>query len=374
MSAAIAFYAPLKSPDDPVPSGDREMARLLFAALARAGYAPELASRLRLYNGRGDADLAMAQEAAAVGAAMALADSYLARPAAQRPCLWFTYHVYYKAPDLIGPAVARRLNIPYLVAEGSRAPKRAAGPWARGHAQAEAALDAARAILVLNERDRPALAAAQPAGQRLVSFPPFLDPAAWPTAPRSTTSGRLRLLTVAMMREGDKRASYDLLAQALEQAMDLPWTLDIVGDGPARGAVEARFAGFGDRVRWHGLVTDRTVLGGYYANADLLVWPAVNEAFGMIFLEAALHGCPALAGDFGGVRGVVRQGETGVLVTPGDASALTAALADLAQPGRLAALSAAARRFVLGERTLDVAAARLAAIIGETLSASEGRP
>ncbi|WP_199699382.1 hypothetical protein [Oleomonas cavernae] len=67
MTAAIAFYAPLKSPDDPVPSGDREMARLLFAALARAGYAPELASRLRLYNGRGDADLAMAQEAAAVG-------------------------------------------------------------------------------------------------------------------------------------------------------------------------------------------------------------------------------------------------------------------------------------------------------------------
>ncbi|WP_199699383.1 glycosyltransferase family 4 protein [Oleomonas cavernae] len=304
---------------------------------------------------------------------MALADAYLARPPAERPRLWFTYHVYYKAPDLIGPVVARRLGIPYLVAEGSRSPKRAAGPWARGHAQAEAALDAARVILVLNERDRPALAAAQPASQRLVPFPPFLDPAVWPAAPREATAGPLRLLTVAMMRAGDKRASYDLLAQALELAADLPWTLDIVGDGPARAAVEARFSGLGDRVRWHGLVTDRAVLGSYYAGADLLVWPAVNEAFGMIFLEAALHGCPALAGDFGGVRGVVRPGETGVIVAPGDASALAAALVDLAQPGRLAPLSAAARRFVLGERTLDVAAARLAAIIAETLSAWEGR-
>ena len=60
-----------------------------------------------------------------------------------RPRLWFTYHVYYKAPDWIGPRVARGLGIPYVVAEGSRAAKRAQGPWALGHAGAEAALDRA---------------------------------------------------------------------------------------------------------------------------------------------------------------------------------------------------------------------------------------
>jgi hypothetical protein len=43
----IAFYAPMKPPDHPVPSGDRRMSRLLIAALGRAGHEVELASRLR---------------------------------------------------------------------------------------------------------------------------------------------------------------------------------------------------------------------------------------------------------------------------------------------------------------------------------------
>ena len=38
----IAFYAPLKSPNHPVPSGDRLMARLLIAALQRAGHDVEI--------------------------------------------------------------------------------------------------------------------------------------------------------------------------------------------------------------------------------------------------------------------------------------------------------------------------------------------
>jgi len=45
-----AFYAPLKAPDHPVPSGDRQMARLLIEALERAGLAPALACRLRSYD------------------------------------------------------------------------------------------------------------------------------------------------------------------------------------------------------------------------------------------------------------------------------------------------------------------------------------
>ncbi|WP_035670480.1 hypothetical protein [Azospirillum brasilense] len=46
----IAFYAPLKSPTHPVPSGDRRMARLLMAALERAGHAVTLASTLRSWD------------------------------------------------------------------------------------------------------------------------------------------------------------------------------------------------------------------------------------------------------------------------------------------------------------------------------------
>src|SRR6202008_5084540 len=50
----IAFYAPLKPPTHPVPSGDRRMARLLMAALARANHQVRLASRFRSREGEGD--------------------------------------------------------------------------------------------------------------------------------------------------------------------------------------------------------------------------------------------------------------------------------------------------------------------------------
>ena len=50
----IAFYAPLKPPDHPVPSGDRRMAQLFLAALRGAGHEPVLASRFRSFEGRGD--------------------------------------------------------------------------------------------------------------------------------------------------------------------------------------------------------------------------------------------------------------------------------------------------------------------------------
>ena len=50
----VAFYAPLKPPDHPVPSGDRRMARLLIQALGLAGHEVEIAARLRSWNARPD--------------------------------------------------------------------------------------------------------------------------------------------------------------------------------------------------------------------------------------------------------------------------------------------------------------------------------
>ncbi|MFZ4532022.1 MAG: glycosyltransferase, partial [Alsobacter sp.] len=155
----------------------------------------------------------------------------------------------------------------------------------------------------------------------------------------------LRLLIVAMMRAGDKLASYRELADALARLPADGWMLDVAGDGPARSAVDAALAPFGHRVTRHGLVQDRNQLAALYAAADLLVWPAVNEAFGMVFLEAALQGCPAVAGRYGGVPGVVVDGDSGVLVPGGDPAAFAAAIAALiTAPQRLPILSAGARR------------------------------
>jgi hypothetical protein len=53
-SMRIAFYAPLKPPDHPIPSGDRRVAQLLLDALRLAGHEPVLVSRFRSHDGNGD--------------------------------------------------------------------------------------------------------------------------------------------------------------------------------------------------------------------------------------------------------------------------------------------------------------------------------
>lgn len=361
ISRPIAFYAPLKSPNHPLPSGDRTMARLLMKALDHAGYPPLLASEVRTLDRAGDRQLQESLRLQAVEEAERLAAHFRALSEEMRPVLWFTYHVYYKAPDWIGPRVADALGIPYAIAEGSRAAKRVQGPWALGHEGAEAALDRADAIFVMTAHDREALEAARPPHQALIDLPPFLDLREWPASrvwPSRTTEPRL--LAVAMMRAGDKLASYRILAAALERLRHLPWTLDIVGDGETREEIARLFSPLAQRVRFHGQIENKAGLAALYEAADLFVWPAVNEAYGMVLLEAQALGCAVVAGAYGGVASVVREGETGRLTSPGDVTAFADALSDLLQDReRLHSLGANASRFVRQERDLDQAALRL---------------
>src|SRR5688572_16434029 len=99
--SAIAFYAPMKPPDDPVPSGDRTMARALLAALEGATLGEVLVmSRLRSRDGKGDPT---AQDRILREAELEI-ERISAGP---RPDIWLTYHSYYKAPDLLGPRLSR---------------------------------------------------------------------------------------------------------------------------------------------------------------------------------------------------------------------------------------------------------------------------
>nr|WP_245404681.1 glycosyltransferase family 4 protein [Ancylobacter gelatini] len=347
------FLAPLKPPDHPVPSGERTMARLFMKLLDTLGYQVDLASTLRSY-----AATPAPERWAALHAEAALEVERLAREAETAPvAMVFAYHVYYKAPDLIGPALARRLGVPYVVAEASRAPKRADGPFARGHSLAEQAIDTARLVLAPTVHDREVLDRLKPAGQLVADLKPFLDLAEWPKAGAPRASSGRRLITVAMMRTGDKLASYLQLAQALARIEELGWMLSIVGDGPARPEIEAAFARFGGRVSFLGAVTGRPALGRLYATADLFVWPGVNEAFGAVYLEAQAHGLPCLAGGYGGIADTMRVGETGLLTPAGDIGAYAGALAGLLDDEpRRAAMAAAAARFIATERTLTIAA------------------
>ncbi len=350
----ILFYAPMKPPDHPVPSGDRTMARLLMKALDRAGFKPEAISDFRSFEKNGDPASQNTIRREAEDEAHRIIARLRARP--RLPRLWFSYHVYYKSPDWIGPLVCEALGIPYAVAEGSRAMKRAQSPWTTGHKGAEKALDAAAVIFAMTTRDEEALRAHAPTGQGIISLPPFVDFDDWPRPEQSASSNHpAELLTVAMMREGDKLQSYRQLTEALKKVTQ-PWTLDIIGDGPLRHEIEPWFAGADGTVRWHGEVTDKARLAAFYNDADLFVWPAVNEAYGMVLLEAQAFGCPVIAGNHGGVSAVVRDGETGVLIAPNDTEAFAAKIDGLlADRGRLRALGDNARQFIREERNLDSA-------------------
>ena len=183
--------------------------------------------------------------------------------------------------------MAEGLGIPYLLVEASLANKRANGPWARGHEAARAALDLAAVVISLNPDDVECL----PDPGRVRPLTPFFDSAPFQAAAAGRAATRVSLaeshdldsaqpwlLTVAMMRLGDKLASYRLLAAALQRMADNEWQILIAGDGPARAEVEAALGALPqDRVRWLGEVAAEA-LPALYAACDLMVWPAIREA------------------------------------------------------------------------------------------------
>jgi glycosyltransferase involved in cell wall biosynthesis len=379
----IAFYAPLKPPDHPVPSGDRLLARLFVDALRAAGHEVEVASRLRAFEGRGDAKRQARLATVGAGLALRLIRRWQREPS-RAPQLWFTYHLYHKAPDAIGPIVSQALRIPYVVAEASFAPKQAGGRWAGGHGAVETAIRAADAVVCINPADAAMVDAIRDPSTPLVALPPFIDVARFVAAGREAaalaeglagTADGPRLATVAMMRPGDKLASYRLLATALARLGERSWHLVVVGDGAARAEVEAAFASFpARRVRFVGLQPSHAV-AALLRTADLFVWPAVAEVLGLAMLEAQACGVPVVAGRRPGSSAMIVDGATGVLVEAGDATAFADAVgALLDDPARRRALGEAAAQNARERHDVASAAAALDALFARGLASRRSSP
>lgn len=373
---AVAFYAPLKPPDHPSPSGDRRIARLFRRAFAEIDVAAPLASRFRSREPKGDP---------VRQARMAALGPWLAGRAARglrsnSPRAWFTYHLYYKAADWFGPEAAAALGVPYIVAEASYAPKRAGGPWDLSHRRVAKVVGDAAAVLCLNPNDIACLEPLVDRPERLVRFPPFLDVAPYRDAAAIRQAARAEiaealdlprdavwLLAVGMMRPGDKTASYRLLAEAVQRLPATPdWRMIVVGDGMARGEIEPSITqATGGRARFVGAL-DEPLLARYYAAADVMTWPAEGEAFGMAMLEAQASGLAVVAGDVGGVSGVVADGESGLLTPAGDAVAFAEGLSRLmADEDQRRGFGAAGARRVAQTQSLAAAARRLEDLLEE---------
>ena len=178
---------------------------------------------------------------------------------------------------------------------------------------------------------------------------PGTDPA--PLASGSSAhpaSGGLSLLCVAALIP---RKGHTVLIEALAGLQDRMWTLHCVGSTTRHpdtaNAVHSAIAAHGltERVRLHGEVP-ATTLQALYGGADAFVLPTFFEGYGMVLAEALARGLPVVSTTAGAIPDTV-PGDAGILVPPGDALALRAALAALldepATRARVAAGAQAAR-------------------------------
>lgn len=372
----IAFHTPLNRYGDGALSGDRRMARQLVTLLERLGHRVEIVPAERSFMREPNEAELLAHQAAAREVIERLARSW--RDPAARPDLFFTYHCHYRAPDLIGPALIERFALPYLLAEASDAPKRFTGGWATAAALARDAILRADLHLCMTARDREGLTKLLPGDVPLVDLPPFLladGERPVRTGPAPVEGEPVRLIVVAMMRKGTKENSYFALARTLAGIVDRPWTLTLIGDGSQRAAVEAAFADFlPERLRWLGRVGNAETRAEL-ATHDLFVWPGLNEAYGLVYLEAQAAGLPVAALHSGGVPAVVEAGRTGLLAKDHDEAALADIIAKLIeQPALRERLGAAARIFARQERDGEAACAILGRALETALQRHRSRP
>ena len=363
----IAFYAPLKPPDHPVPSGDREMARNFVAALRLLGHDVEVVSRLQSFCAKPAAGRLEALRAEAATERERIRADWRAWGA---PSLWFAYHPYYKSPDLLGPGLCADAGVPYVTAEASYAGKRDRDDWAPFQAEVARGLRQAALNFAMTRQDQHGLLRLLGPGAPVQHLPPFIDTAAFeasPAPPPRAPDAPVKLVCVAMMRPGAKLRSYGFLADALATLARRDWRLTVIGDGAERVAVARAFARLPpEQIAWRGALPPGEI-PALLAQAEAYVWPGFDEAYGVAYLEAQAAGLAVAALGCGGVPDAVRAGETALL---GDADASPADYASLidtliGDPGLRRRLGATGRRFILGERSLAATAARIEAAFSQ---------
>jgi glycosyltransferase involved in cell wall biosynthesis len=198
--------------------------------------------------------------------------------------------------------------------------------------------------------------------QRPVGITPFgVDCQQFHPTSRQQPAGAL---TIGSVKALEPTAGLDTLIQAF--AMLAHWhageglRLLIVGDGPERMRLErlTRSVGAQAGVNFVGAVPHHTV-PHWAAKMDIFAAISRSEGFGVGVLEASACGLPVVVSDVGGLREVVRDGETGLVVSSRDPEAVARALETLlCDPELRARMGAAGRAFVIENyewsKTVDV--------------------
>ncbi len=324
----VAFYAPIKPPDHHIPSGDRLIAQNLFKAFEISGANIELASRYIAYSKRHDVNILEDKKNGALEEIERLLDYYKSMDRTLLPQIWVTYHPYCKAPDWIGPKIAKALDIPYVTIEAARTGQGGAEDlWKPWRKEAQEGIKSADMHLVFKPTDQDYLKNLLGNESKLFHFNPFIDAenialAAPENLPKNWDKQTPVLITTGMMRKGKKLENFKILAEVLKGVRS-DFNLIIVGGGPEEQAVKDAFHFISsERTHWTGLIEHAEVLR-WMRSADVFIWPGWNEPIGMVYLEAQLQELPILAFKSMGVPLVVEDKQTGFLSTQDDIAALT---------------------------------------------------
>jgi glycosyltransferase involved in cell wall biosynthesis len=131
------------------------------------------------------------------------------------------------------------------------------------------------------------------------------------------------------------------------------WQLLIVGEGPAREELERLSASLGlaERVVFAG---PRRDVAAVLPLMDVFVCPSLYEGFGIAIVEAMMTGLPVVASSAGGIVEIVRSGDTGLLVPPGDPAALAEAIQEvLGHPDKAARFGREGRQVAEAEFSVE---------------------
>lgn len=170
-----------------------------------------------------------------------------------------------------------------------------------------------------------------------------------------------------------EKKGVDVLLRAMA---DVPGaTVVVAGDGPERGALErlATRLGLGERARFLGHLAPERLeqeLATAWVHAVPSIW---DEPFGITVAEAMMRGTAVVASDRGGPSEIVRAGESGLLVPPGDAAALAGAITRIVGDRALAErFGAAGRALARTELSNDVFLGRIEGLYADMTSPGSG--
>ena len=202
-----------------------------------------------------------------------------------------------------------------------------------------------------------------------------VDPAIF--APRMTSgrrSGPVEILSVGRMTAAKgQRILLAAVARLVGEGREI--RLRLVGDGPERAALEreATRCGLDGYVTFAGAI-DQERIGEYYARADIFALASLAEGIPVVLMEAMAMEIPCVSTWIAGIPELIRSGEDGLLVAPGDESDLAAALGRLIDDaGMRVRIGRAARRRIEQQYCLEESVDRLAAIFRRRIGLSGRR-